>query len=81
MTRWPTWPAKFRFAPMHEPFCREERVCFDRLQYDPQETTNRQATELEVPVPSVRDALGQHHVARVLRRAGYQSRAPYQKEA
>lgn len=41
----------------------------------------RQRTERVVPVPSRRDALGQHLVARVTARAGYTARPPYRPEA
>lgn len=37
-------------------------------------------TASQVPVPSLRDALGQHITARVLRRAGYESLPPYHPE-
>ena len=45
------------------------------------EQVTRQRTERVVPVPTVRDALGQHFVARVTRRAGYTSHPPYRQEA
>lgn len=40
----------------------------------------RVATQHEVPVPSVLDALGIHHVNRVLSRAGYGPDAPWWPE-
>ena len=45
------------------------------------EEITRQRTELQVPVPTVRDAIGQHTVARVVRRAyGGQPHPPYHPE-
>lgn len=44
---------------------------------EPDGFTVRVRTEHQVPVPSVRDALGQHIVARVIRRAGYNHLPPY----
>jgi len=44
---------------------------------DREGATVRCRTEQQVPVPSVRDALGQHIVARVIRRAGYPHLPPY----
>lgn len=39
----------------------------------------RARTEEKVPVPTVRDAIGQHTVARVTRRAGYNSTPSYRR--
>ena len=44
---------------------------------DEQGYTVRCRTQQQVPVPSVRDAIGTHLVGRVMRKAGYNHLPPY----
>ena len=65
---------------LHTEHCRaikDGSICWERALDDP---VVRARTEQQVPVPSLRDARGQHIIARVVRRAGYISHSPYHPE-